>query len=58
MQRIAQGLRQIMTGNRKFALEYITRDDIAALTKEAADISGIAYIMDADKEEAEKILES
>ena len=58
MQRIAQGLRQIMTGNRKFALEFITRDDIAALTKEAAEISGITYIMDADKEEAEKILES
>ena len=58
MQRLAQGLRQIMAGNRKFALEYITRDDIAALTKEAAEISGIAYIMDADKEEAEKILES
>jgi len=58
MQRIAQGLRQIMTGNRKFALEFITRDDIAALTKEAAERSGITYIMDADKEEAEKILES
>mgnify|MGYP000026370808 FL=1 len=58
MQRLAQGLRQIMAGNRKFTLEYITRDDIAALTKEAAEISGIAYVMDADKEEAEKILES
>ncbi len=58
MQRIAQGLRQIMAGSRKFSLEYITRDDIAALTKEAAEISGIAYIMEADKEEAEKILES
>jgi len=58
MQRIAQGLRQLMTGSRKFALEYITRNDIAALTKEAAEISGIAYIMDADKEEAEKILSS
>jgi hypothetical protein len=45
-----------MSGNRKFGLSYITRDDIAALTKEAADISGIPYIMDADKAEVEKIL--
>ena len=56
--RLSQGLRQIMTGNRKFALEYITRDDISAITKEAAEISGIPYIMDTDKEEAEKILSS
>jgi len=56
--RLSQGLRQIMTGNRKFALEYITRDDIGAITKEAAEISGIPYVMDVDKEEAEKILES
>ncbi len=55
-ERLAQGLRQIMAGSRKFALEYITRDDIAALTKESAEISGIPYIMDLDKEEAEKIL--
>jgi glutamate synthase domain-containing protein 2 len=56
--RLSQGLRQIMTGNRKFTLDHITRDDIAAITKEAAEISGIPYIMDADKEEAEKILNS
>ncbi len=55
-ERLAQGLKQIMAGSRKFALEYITRDDIAALTKEAAEISGVTYIMDLDKEEAEKIL--
>ena len=54
--RLSQGLRQLMAGNRKFALSYITRDDIAALTKEAADISGIPYILDVDKDEVEKIL--
>jgi glutamate synthase domain-containing protein 2 len=58
LERLAQGLRQLMTGNRKFSLEYISRSDIAALTREAAEISGISYVMDADKEEAEKILES
>ncbi len=57
-ERLAQGLRQLMAGNRKFALEYITRDDIAALTKEAAEVSGLRYVMDVDKEEVEKIFKS
>jgi len=56
--RLNQGLRQLMAGNRKFRLEYIARDDIAALTKEAAEISGISYVTDVDKEEVEKILNS
>ena len=55
-ERLAQGLRQLMAGARKFSLEYLDRNDIAALTPEAAQISGISYIMDTDKEEAEKIL--
>ncbi len=55
-ERLAQGLRQIMAGSRKFALEYISRDDIAALTREAAHVSGINYITDVDKEEVETIL--
>jgi len=55
--RLSQGLRQLMAGNRKFALKYITRDDIAALTQDAANISGIPYIIDVDKEEVDKILE-
>jgi glutamate synthase domain-containing protein 2 len=58
LQRLAQGLQQLMCGSRKFALEYITRDDIAALTKEAAAVSGISYVMDVDREEAEQILDS
>ncbi|MDW7680675.1 MAG: FMN-binding glutamate synthase family protein [bacterium] len=56
-ERLAQGLRQLMTGNRKFTLDHIERDDIAALTKEAAQVSGITYVMDLDKEAVEKILE-
>jgi glutamate synthase domain-containing protein 2 len=57
MKRLHQGLRQIMAGSRKFALEYITRDDISALTREASEISGIPYIMDCDKEKAEEMLD-
>jgi glutamate synthase domain-containing protein 2 len=56
VERLSQGLKQLMTGNRKFALEHISRDDIACLTKDAANISGIPYIMDVDKEDVEKIL--
>lgn len=55
-QRLAQGLRQLMCGARKFALSYITRDDIASLTEQASKISDITYIMDVDKREAEEIL--
>ncbi len=57
-ERLRQGLRQLMAGNRKFALNYITREDIAALTQDAANISGIPYVTDVDKEEVDKILNS
>jgi glutamate synthase domain-containing protein 2 len=57
-ERLAQGLRQIMAGSRKFTLDNITRTDIASLTHEAADISGIQYVMDADKGRCEAILDS
>ncbi|MEW5783992.1 MAG: FMN-binding glutamate synthase family protein [Bacillota bacterium] len=55
-ERLSQGLKQLMCGSRKFALQYIARDDIAALTRDAAAISGINYVMDADREEVEQIL--
>jgi glutamate synthase domain-containing protein 2 len=57
-ERLAQGLRQFMAGSRKFALKYISRDDIAALTREATEVSGIQYVMDVDRAEAETILDS
>ena len=54
--RMTQGLQQFMAGARKFALKHITRDDLVALTEEAARISGIPFVMDADAAEVEKIL--
>ena len=54
--RLATGLRQLMAGERKFALNFIDRNDLVALTREAADVSGIPYVMESDMEEAEKIL--
>jgi repressor of nif and glnA expression len=52
---IARQLKQLMAGCRKFALNYINRSDLLALTREAADVSGIPYVMEADMEEAEAI---
>jgi len=55
-ERLAQGLRQLMCGARKFDLSQISRDDLAALTREAADVSGITHLVDVDRSEAEEIL--
>ncbi|HUU10245.1 MAG TPA: FMN-binding glutamate synthase family protein [Phycisphaerae bacterium] len=57
-ERLAQGLRQLMAGSRKFAVEYISRDDLAALTREAAEVSGVPYVTNVDQEEAARILDS
>ncbi len=50
------GLRQLMAGSRRFSIPVITRNDIMALTEEAAQVTGISYVMDAYREEAEDIL--
>jgi glutamate synthase domain-containing protein 2 len=55
-QRVAQGLRQLMAGARKFAVKYIARDDIAALTPEASRISGIPMVSDVDRHDVDAIL--
>lgn len=57
-ERLAQGLRQLMAGSRKFAPEYIDRSDIAALTRDAAEVSGIQYVLDADHEDVDTILKA
>ncbi len=56
--RLSQGLRQLMCGARKFALEHITREDIVSLTKIAASVSGIPFVMDFEKDEVTSILNS
>lgn len=50
------GLQQLMAGSRKFRLSALTRSDLMALSEEAAQVSGIAYVMNAYREEAEDIL--
>lgn len=54
--RLAQGLRQLMCGCRKFALEYLDRNDLCALTTQAAQVTGLPYIMDLDADEVDEIL--
>jgi glutamate synthase domain-containing protein 2 len=56
VRRMTQGLQQFMAGARKFALKHLDRSDLAALTREAAEVSGIPYIMDADAAEVDRIL--
>jgi len=57
VEKFKTGLQQLMAGSRKFNLSVITRRDVMALTEEAAKISGIPYVMNAYREEAEAILE-
>lgn len=54
--RLKQGLQQFMAGARKFSLKHIDRNDVVSLTKEAAEVTGIPYVMEADMKEAERIL--
>jgi hypothetical protein len=56
--KLRTGLTQFMAGARSFRLDSVDRTDIVALTQEAAQVSGISYIMDAYQEDAMKILES
>lgn len=50
------GLQQLMAGSRNFSLKTISRRDLMALTREAAEVTGIAYVMDAYRAEAEEII--
>jgi glutamate synthase domain-containing protein 2 len=56
-QRIKVGLQQLMAGSRNFSLSTVSRKDLMSLTKEAEEISGIPYVMDAYRKEAERILD-
>lgn len=55
--KMAIGLQQLMAGSRNFRLSTISRSDLMALTEDAAKVSGIPYVMDSYREEAERILD-
>ncbi len=50
------GLQQIMAGSRNYTVDSISRGDLMALTQQAAEISGIPYVMDAYRDEALRII--
>ncbi|MFH1258241.1 MAG: FMN-binding glutamate synthase family protein [Elusimicrobiota bacterium] len=56
VQKLRVGLQQLMAGSRNFRLDTISRKDLMALTEESSKISGIPYVMNAYREEAEAIL--
>ena len=56
--KIRVGLQQIMAGSRNWKVQYISRDDIFALTEECAKITGTRYVMDAYREEALQIIDA
>ncbi len=55
-QKIKVGLQQLMAGSRNFSIDTISRKDLMSLTEDAAKISGIPYVMDAYRKEAEEVL--
>ena len=56
VQKIRVGLQQLMAGSRNFRVSTISRSDLMSLTEDAAKVSGIPYVMDAYRKEAELIL--
>jgi len=58
VQKLRTGLQQLMAGSRNFSVSTISRSDLISLTREAAEVSGIPYVMEAGVEEAEDILEN
>jgi glutamate synthase domain-containing protein 2 len=55
-QKIKIGLQQLMAGARCFNIDSITRNELMSLTEECAKVTGIPYLMDSYRKEAEDIL--
>jgi glutamate synthase domain-containing protein 2 len=56
VQKLKVGLQQLMAGARCFNINAITRRELMSLTEECAKVTGIPYLMEAYREEAEEIL--
>jgi glutamate synthase domain-containing protein 2 len=56
-EKLKVGLQQLMAGSRRFNISTLGRKDVMALTREAAEVSGIDYVMDAYRDVAEQILD-
>jgi hypothetical protein len=47
-----------MAGSRRFKIGVMSRNDLMSLTEDCAKITGIPYLMDAYRAEAEAVLNS
>ena len=56
--KIKVGLQQLMAGSRSWGVEHISRRDLASLTQDCAQITGIPFIMDAYRQEALEIIDA
>lgn len=56
LDKLGAGLQQLMAGARRFAIDQISRDDIASGNRETERETGIKFICDAQDESARKIL--
>jgi hypothetical protein len=57
-ERLGQGLQQLMAGSRKFSLDFLSREDLASLTRDAAEVTGLPHVMDVDSEVIDEILDA
>ncbi len=57
-EKLRVGLQQLMAGSRKWRTHLITRNDLACLTQEAAEVTKIPYIMDAYRQDALEIIDA
>jgi glutamate synthase domain-containing protein 2 len=57
-EKLRVGLQQLMAGSRNWRVDLIERGDLISLTTECADITGIPYVMEKQKEEAHAIIDA
>ncbi|ADB57450.1 glutamate synthase-related protein [Archaeoglobus profundus] len=58
LDRIKEGLKQLLAGVRKFRIDLIDRNDLASLKPLAAEVTGIPMVHEVDKELFEQILDA
>ncbi len=57
VQKLTAGLQHLMAGAGSFSLSALRRTDLVSLTRECAEVTGVPYVMDAARDEAEAILD-
>jgi glutamate synthase domain-containing protein 2 len=57
-QKIKVGLQQLMAGARKWRTDLIKRSDLACLTQQASQITGLSHIMEAYRQEALEVIDA